>query len=361
MHIPFEWLTSEDQVVELDQQLDAGERLFVDTEFMRERTFYPRLALVQVHAAGKNYLIDPKPMQDGAPLTALLSRRPLVMHGCSEDLETFKAWPGFLPQSLADTQIAGAFGGHDLQCGYQRMVEIIHGVQLPKTATRTDWLRRPLSDEQLEYAVQDVHFLPGIHEQLLDKLRHLGRIDWWQEECQRLLDEAAQDADPLQLWSQIKGAAALDGAGRRALRRLAAWRDRSARARNLPRSFVLKDTELLALAQLSEPSRAALSGLALHPSFIRKFADEVLAELGASRGDEIPPPLPGMPDPQLRDLHKRLRKRVAEIAAAENVTPELLARRRWLEALARDPETVPAPMRGWRQTLVTDPLLDMLS
>ncbi len=360
MHIPYQWLQSEDQVAELDQQLDAAQVLFVDTEFMRERTFYPRLALVQIHAAGHNYLIDPKPMADGGPLMSLLSNRPLVMHGCSEDLETFKAWPGFLPRSLQDTQIAGAFGGYDLQCGYQRMVEIVHGVQLPKTATRTDWLRRPLSEEQLEYAVQDVHYLPGIHDTLLNKLGHLGRLEWWQEECQRLLNEAARESDPEQLWTQIKGAAALDGTAQRTLRRLAVWRDQSARARNLPRSFVLKDTEMLAVAQLAGPSRQALSGLSLHPSFVRKYADEVLAVIEQSHTDEIPEPLPGMPDPQLRELHKRLRQRVADIAAAENLTPELLARRRWLEALARDPDNVPEAMCGWRRTLVTEPLLEML-
>ena len=360
MTISYHWLDSADQVADLDRQWPLESPLFVDTEFMRERTYWPQLALVQINNGDDNWLIDPKPMQDGAPLAALLSRRTLVMHGCSEDLETFKAWPGFLPSRLEDTQIAGALCGYDLQCGYQKMVELTQSVSLPKSATRTDWLRRPLSTEQLEYAVQDVHYLPGVHATLLAALQQRGRVEWWQEECQRMLEDAGREADPQQLWTQIKGAGAVDGPARRNLRALAAWRDGKARELNLPRSFVLKDAEMLTLVQAGEMTRSRLAGLGLHPSFIRKHAEAVLAVLEDARHGDIPEPLPGMPDPQQRDLHKKLRKKVGEIAEQLQVTPEILARRRWLEALARNPEAVPAPMTGWRRELVTEPLLEML-
>jgi len=361
MTIAYQWVDSAEQVAALDRDWSLEAPLFVDTEFMRERTFWPQLALVQINNGHGNWLIDPVKMADGEPLKALLSRRTLVMHGCSEDLETFKYWPGFLPSALEDTQIAAALCGYDLQCGYQKIVELTQGVSLPKTATRTDWLRRPLSAEQLEYAVQDVLYLEDIRAQMVDKLRSRDRLGWWQEECARMLRDAGKEAEPDELWRQVKGAASLDGPARRALRALAAWRDARARERNIPRSFVLKDAELLTVVQTPGLTLNKLSTLGLHPSFLRKHGDALLAVLDVVQQGEIPEPLPGMPDPSERALHKRLRDKVNSIATALEVTPEILARRRWLEALARNPERIPEPMTGWRRSLVAEPLLELLS
>ena len=363
MTVEYQWLDSSEQVAELDRQWSLDQPLFVDTEFMRERTYWPQLALVQIHRgdgpSGKNWLIDPSNMTDTAPLTSLLSRRPLVMHGCSEDLETFKAWSGFFPVSLEDTQVAGAFAGYDLQCGYQKMVESVHGVSLPKTATRTNWLRRPLSEEQLEYAVQDVIYLPGIRDTLLEKMRSNDRLGWWQEECQRMLDDARRDIDPDSFWKQVKGAGALDEHGRRNLLQVAAWRDEVARKVDQPRSFVIKDAELLSIVQARNISARSLSDLA-HPSFVRKYGDQLMEQLALAAEREVPDALPGMPDPAQRALHKRLRAAVANIAEGLCITPEILARRRWIEALARDPSDIPEAMRGWRRELVVEPLLEII-
>lgn len=364
MTIEYQWLDSSEQVAELDRQWSLDQPLFVDTEFMRERTYWPQLALVQIHRgdgpSSQNWLIDPSKMADTAPLTSLLSRRPLVMHGCSEDLETFKAWSGFFPLSLEDTQVAGAFAGYDLQCGYQKMVEFVHGVSLPKTATRTNWLQRPLSTEQLEYAVQDVIYLPGIRDTLLEKMRANDRLGWWQEECQRMLDDARRDTDPDSFWKQVKGAGVLDEHGRRNLLQVAAWRDEVARKVDQPRSFVIKDAELLAIVQARNVSVRSLSDLGAHPSFVRKYGDQLMEQLELAAEREAPDALPGMPDPTQRALHKRLRSCVAGIAEDLGMTPEILGRRRWIEALARDPSDVPEAMRGWRRELVVEPLLEII-
>ena len=360
MTMNYQWLDTAEQVAELDRRWSHDAPLFLDTEFMRERTYWPALALVQINQDEGNWLIDPKPMSDGEPLKRLLSQRTLVMHGCSEDIETFKAWPGFIPAKIEDTQIAGALCGYDLQCGYQKIVELTQNVALPKGATRTDWLQRPLTAEQLEYAVQDVHYLPEVHRQLKAKLAERGRLAWWEEECARMLQDAAVEAKLDRLWAQVKGAGSLDGGARRNLRALAAWRDGKARDLNLPRSFIIKDVELLVLAQEASPTRSKLTDLGLHPSFIRKHAEEALAQIEAAQNDDIPDALPGMPDPAQRDMHKRLRKRVGEIAESLDVTPEILARRRWLEALTRNQEKNPDAMTGWRLKLVAEPLLEML-
>src|SRR5690606_18306148 len=150
-----------------------------------------------------------------------------------------------------------------------------------------------------------------------------------------------REPEPDELWRQVKGAASLDGPARRALRALAAWRDASARERNIPRSFVLKDAELLTVVQTPGLSLNKLSTLGLHPSFVRKHGEAMLAVLDGAQQGDIPEALPGMPDPTERALHKRLRDKVNSIAAALEVTPEVLARRRWLESLARHPERIP--------------------
>lgn len=361
MDIPYRWLRDNDAVAALAADLSPGQRLYIDTEFMRERTFFPKLALVQLNDGHENLLIDPLPLEDPGPLSRALATGPLVMHGCSEDLETLRTWPGMLPSRVEDTQIGAALAGFDLQCGYQRIVERLLGVELPKTATRTDWLRRPLSPQQLEYAVQDVHYLPAVHAEVVERLEKQGRTSWWEEECERLLCEADRQPEPELLWQQVKGAVVLDGPGRRRLRALAVWRDRQARSADLPRSFVVRDEQLVAVADANPGAMDALGSLDLHPSAIRRHGETLLALLAEASDGPEPPPLPGPPEPELRDLVKRLRKRVGDIAEGLSLTPEVLMRRKWLEALVRDPENPPPPLLGWRLDVVTRPLLEVLS
>lgn len=361
MKISYRWLSDTDAVAALATGVDHGQRLYVDTEFMRERTFFPTLALVQVNDGRDNHLIDPLPLTDPAPLAALVTRGTLVMHGCSEDLETLRTAPGVLPHRLEDTQVGAALVGFDLQCGYQRIVAELVGVELPKTATRTDWLQRPLSPQQLEYAVQDVHYLPAVHAEVVERLERAGRMDWWREECERLLRDAAREPDPETLWQGVKGAVMLDGPGRRRLRALAIWRDAQARRANLPRGFVIRDEQLVAIAAANPAGSGALAGLGLHPSALRRHGETLLALLAQAEEGPEPAPLPGPPEPALRDLVKRLRARTAEIAAALELTPEVLMRRKWLEALVRHPDDLPEPLLGWRRDVITRPLLEVLS
>ncbi|PKM22747.1 MAG: ribonuclease D [Gammaproteobacteria bacterium HGW-Gammaproteobacteria-14] len=356
----FQWLDSSEQVAALAARLTSGQPLFLDTEFMRERTFWARLALIQVNDGSACYLIDPLAANDTDAMLSLLVDRPLVMHGCSEDLEALSVWPGMRPAELRDTQIGAALCGQDMQCSYQKLVDMLLGVNLPKGATRTDWLQRPLSAEQLEYAAHDVEYLPGVYQSIYDQLAELGRLDWWKEECRRLQDDCQRVVPEDELWRQVKGAASLDGPARRRLRVLAAWRDSTARERNLPRSFVLKDLELIAVVNRVPVAVAELSALGLHPSALRRFGSELLAVLATAEQGEIPDPLPGMPEPALRDRIKRLRTGFASIAAEHGLAPEVLCRRRWLEALARDPDMMPEPLTGWRAALIGDRYRDWL-
>lgn len=347
----FHWIAEDNALVELADKQRPDQPLFLDTEFMRERTYWPHLALLQVNDGNGCHLIDPlttsvEPMHD------LLASRPLVMHACSEDLEALWVGCKVKPLEVLDTQIGAALCGHDMQSSYQKLVEKLLGVSLPKTATRTNWLQRPLTDEQLEYAAHDVEYLPGIFELLHERLEAQGRLGWWREECARLVNDCQSTTAPDDLWRQVKGAASLDGPSRRRLRRLASWRDASARQRDIPRSFVLKDAEMLSIASQDIQQRSQLAAIGLHPSALRRFADELLALLSEADQGDIPEALPGIPEPALRERIKRLRDYFSKLAASHELAPEVLARRRWVEALARNPETMPEPFSGWRAELI---------
>ncbi|MBP21597.1 MAG: ribonuclease D, partial [Alcanivorax sp.] len=179
------WCDNSDDISSWRSGLAATTPLYLDTEFMRERTFWPQLALVQVHDGEQIRLIDTT-KASGSDLAPLFQQHTLVMHACSEDLEAIAAFSGDYPAAIEDTQIAAALTGEDMQLGYQRVVQMLLGVDLPKGATRTNWLKRPLSQEQLLYAEDDVKYLPEVTDILRGRLVNLGRESWWREECERL-------------------------------------------------------------------------------------------------------------------------------------------------------------------------------
>ncbi|HAB08742.1 MAG TPA: ribonuclease D, partial [Alcanivorax sp.] len=233
------WCDSTDSLRDWADGLAPDQPLYLDTEFMRERTYFPRLALVQVHDGERIRLIDTTRV-DPTALVPLFAERPLIMHACSEDLEALASFAGAYPRRVRDTQIAAALTGEDMQVGYQRLVENRMGVSLAKGATRTDWLKRPLSEEQLLYAEDDVKYLPELAEQLQAELERLGRLEWWYEECARLRDDARRRAEPQAVWRQVKGAGNLQGRELAVLEALADWREATARERDLPKGFVLR-------------------------------------------------------------------------------------------------------------------------
>ena len=356
----YQWLDSDTALRAWLAGLEPQTPLYLDTEFMRERVFWAQLSLVQINTGREMVLIDPLQVSIEL-LTELVAGRHLVMHGCSEDLEVLWQSTGRLPASIGDTQVAAALTGSALQSGYQRLVSDWLGIELPKGATRTDWLQRPLSAEQLRYAVQDVQYLAPLAERLHERLHEQGRLSWWQEECARMLREATRTPEATELWRQIKGAGKLPPDQRAVVQSLAAWRDEQARARNLPRGFVIRDQDLLQLAERKPASTGELRGMGLHPAMIRRDGEALLARIQAADFDHPPPAPAGPPDRAQRTLIKRLREEVGAKARALGLEPEVLMRRRWLEALARDPETIPEPLTGWRRELITEPLLELMA
>lgn len=342
--------------------------LGLDTEFVRTNTFFHKLGLIQVSDGRTSWLIDPLAARDLSPLAAVFRSPGIkVLHSASEDIEVFYRNLGVLPEPLFDTQVAGALAGAGAFLSYQKIVAAYLGVELAKEETRTDWIARPLSAAQLAYAAEDVAFLVPLYERLRSDLEAQGRLSWPFEDSAALLDTSRFEEDSEGAYLRVKGAGRLDRRQLAALRSLAAWRDREARRRDLPRSFVLKEDLLLALATRRPKLMRDLQKLPSYdPRQGARDAEtwlQLIEEVEALPESELPPRITGKPlSPAVRDLENRLRERVRKKAAALNVPPEVLAPRRTLDALLRltvgkDDPRLPRELEGWRREVIGEDLL----
>lgn len=247
---------------ELTDRLQAARpsRIGLDTEFIRERTYWPQLALVQMAIGEEILLIDPLIPGMNAALKEWLIATDIVkvMHSASEDLVTFKCACGALPRPLFDTQIAAALAGVGGGMGYQKLVQEVTGTLLTKGETRSDWMRRPLSPAQLEYAADDVRYLFAIHDELTRRLAEQGRLEWLAEDADRLL--ATVEHDDGERWPHVSLRAAqfLEPAAQRRLLRLLRWRDLQARQSDRPRSWILENELASQLARFPPADLEAL-------------------------------------------------------------------------------------------------------
>ncbi len=359
------WIDSSAELAELCERLRSQGAVALDTEFMRSRTFYPLPALVQLGDGKRCYLIDNLAIEDLEPLRALLvdTRVVKIMHSCSEDLETLDRLLGVVPEPIFDTQIAAAITGMRSGLGYAATVSALLQIDLPKSETRSDWLQRPLSESQKNYAALDVAWLPLVYALLLKKLREQDRLDWLREDCSALI-EAARNPEPFdQYYRKVKGAWRLNSDQLAVLQDLCAWREREARARNMPRNHLLKENVCMSLAQAMPKYLATLSQPGLEGKTLRKYGETLLQIITAAGGREDKPPR--LPQPLNRaqgEVLKLLREDVNALAEAANLPPEILVRKKELETLVQSgtPE-LEGRLCGWRRQVVGEPLIKALN
>jgi ribonuclease D len=340
-----------------------GAAVAIDTEFVRERTYYPRLCLVQAAISGDILLVDALAIADGGALTRDIAGRGRLklLHAARQDIEALLPLTGAPLAPVFDTQQAAALLGFPAQVGYSELVRQLLGVTLAKGHARTDWARRPLSREQLAYAADDVRYLPALADALEERLAAAGRRAWLDEEAAALDDVTLYRVDPEQAWRRLKGLERLDAAAVRAAQGLAAWRERRAMARDLPRGWVLPDAAIYELALARPRTREALARIAaVPPGTAARAADELLAVIAESEpGDVGAADARGRPAPEELRLQKTLQQRLGEIAAELGIQPEILATRRELAALARGARDLPV-LSGWRRAVVGEALLAAL-
>jgi ribonuclease D len=338
------------------EELTAVPYLALDTEFLRDQTYYPKLCLIQVAAPGAEGIIDPLAKDlDLGPFYELLKRPDIVkvLHAARQDIEIFYLQAGVIPDPLFDTQVAAMVCGFGDAASYETLARKLAGVEIDKSARFTDWSHRPLSKRQLEYALADVTHLRVIYEKLSAQLARSGRAQWVEEEISALKDPKLYRLDPELAWRRLKPRTS----NKRflgMLAALAAWREREAQARDIPRGRVLKDEALTEIAAHPPESGEGLERIRAVPKgFANSRMGKSLME-AVEAGRHQPPPegpahVPNRrrrdPSPATIDLLKTLLRLRAEAA---HVAPRLIANSEDIEKLAAYEDEDVAALHGWR-------------
>ncbi|HTV51944.1 MAG TPA: ribonuclease D [Steroidobacteraceae bacterium] len=353
-------VTRPEELASLSGRLAAAAHLGLDTEFLRERTYRAELCLLQIADTHGPLCIDPLALPSLAPLARVMgaSGPVKIMHASRQDIEVLLPIVGMV-QPVFDTQIAASLVGMPAQIGYGELVRRMLGVELSKAHTRTDWSARPLTPEQLAYALDDVRYLLPLMRELESQIERLGRGAWLREELAQLADARAYVSDPPSAWTRIKGLRGLDPARARLARELAAWRERRAIERNRPRGWILDDASLRDIVVRAPRSMSELAALeSLPPAVLRHCGADILQRLhAADLPSELPPVnLRVRPDPAKSALLRQLSAIHQALAAELALSPEVLATRRDLERLAEGERDVPV-LQGWRRAVIGERLL----
>lgn len=320
--------------------LTEDQILSLDTEFERRTTFFPKPALLQIQFGSVSYLMDPLACKQLDDFFKALSKNTLLMHACREDLEVFREMSIQPIQNFFDTQIAASLLGFDAQVSYQNLVYEFLGVELSKSETCSDWLQRPLSQEQIQYAADDVIHLKQINTILIEKLEALNRLDWYQQEMsflQSLVNAPAED----DYYFKMKGLGRLTQQQLLACYHFILWRDKLAKSKNIPRGFILKDKGLLQIIKLvgqQEITNNLLHRLDDVPApFIRRYGVELCELLkNAETSVQAQAAIEKLPK-DLPDTSKKLKKNLKEfrdgLASQLNLKAEVLLSNRLLDQL----------------------------
>lgn len=371
MAIDIHWIRDDASLAQHCVEWQSLPFVALDTEFMRVDTFYPIAALLQIGDGSRAYLIDPLLINDWQPLSALLENPAVikVVHACSEDLEVLLRLTGSLPAPLFDTQLAAAYLNLGFSMGYSRLVQEVLGIELPKGETRSDWLQRPLSETQISYAAEDAVHLAEVYSILQPKLSE-EKHAWLLDDGAELVANLRRETDPYELYRDAKLAWKLSRAQLAVLRELCAWREREARARNLPRNRIVREHSLWPLARTQPDNLAALAKIDdIHPKTVRQDGEFLLDLIKASASlppEQWPPALPEPLPIEASAILKTLRMIGQQHAEQLNMAPELMLRKKTLEALLKSgypngPYQLPDSLRGWRRELMGQALLDSLA
>ena len=368
------YITSPEPLRRLCAQAQTEGRLAIDLEFIRENTYVPQLALVQIAVSDTCAIVDPLAVDDLSPLVEVLTDPGIfkVLHAAGQDVEVLHWHTGRLAEPVFDTQIAAALVGLGEQLSYGRLVDLLLGVSLTKGESYSDWLRRPLLPSQTQYALDDVRYLLPMHDRLSKRLDGMGRTAWAADECRKFTDPALYERDPRTLYRRIRNGKSLSPQGLAVLRELAAWRDEEAQRRNRPHGRVLSNEILADLARRAPQTRADLQRLrGLPQRELERSTDAILAAV--QRGLDVPDADQPQPETQNHRLApseeltvKFLDASLKALCQREKLPPSFIANRNDLETLVRRYrkgrlaiEGSPV-LEGWRGELVGKDLLAVL-
>jgi len=332
----------------------------VDTEFMRERTYWPILCLVQIAGPEEAAAIDAlAPGVDLTPLLTLMADESTlkVFHAARQDIEIFVNLSGTVPRPLFDTQVAAMVCGFGDAASYETLVGKLAQASLDKSSRFTDWSRRPLTERQIRYALADVVYLRTVYEQLQQRLASNGRANWFAEEMAELSNSATYRSDPSEAWRRFRLRGRVDPRFFGVLREVAAWRETAARQRNLPRGRIMRDEAVLEIAAHIPKTIEALARTRSLSKGVAegKMGNEILDAIQRGLADmaalELPAHPRADPPPGLGPLIELLRVLLKQRCEEHQVAQKLLATAEDLEAIAADDEAPVRALSGWRREI----------
>jgi ribonuclease D len=366
------YINSQNELTDLCQQLANSEYLCVDTEFVRTRTFYPKLGLIQVCNGQYLALIDPIAIRDLSDFWQLLADESLtkVLHAGSEDIEIFAHLAPEPIRNIVDTQILMAFAGFGLSMGYAAMVAHFTDVSLDKSESRTDWLKRPLTEQQILYAQEDVSYLYQIYPDVIATVTKLGVLDYALAECQLAVDKKYQPIALDMLYQSVKSASNLQGAALNRLKYLAQWRYQQAIEKDKPQSFIVKDMTLVLAAKYNPKSVAQLFHIEGIDEKDARYQGKALIAImaKANKVDEsdYPPDIVKVERISgYKEKMQQVKRCLADIAKQYHVPESVLYAKKHIHQLLRaylaDDKTVGSVelLTGWRGELCQQPLLSL--
>lgn len=346
-----------DQPDTLAPALVNQEHLGVDTEFMREKTYFAQLCLLQIATPDDIYCVDPLTESGQQTFWRQLLERDWVVHSARQDIEVVYQSAGSMPVSLFDTQVAAGLLGYAAQIGYAGLINELFGVEMAKSHTRADWARRPLREAFLQYAAEDVEHLLPAFDTLSEQLERKGRLEWALEDSRALLDARLYEIDAAQAIERLKGARNFRGRRRAAAARLAAWRESEAIKRDRPRQWIARDNVLLEIAYHLPSSRKQLEGLeGMPPKLVSRVGKHLLEEVAASARDENDYRPPRPPSESQKGLLKELQAEVSQAADVLGIAAETVASKRELSAIIISGNRVSRVFSGWRKDVIGDAL-----
>ncbi len=367
----YQFITTNTALEDVCKAASEVSQIALDTEFVRIRTYYPHLGLIQMFDGKQISLIDPLTITEWTPFVELLTNPAVLkyLHAGSEDLEVFSHQFGCVPTPMIDTQVVAAFLGYPISCGFATLVEKYEHIALDKSESRTDWLARPLTEKQCQYASGDVFYLLPLAKKLIAQAQEAGYMDAIVDECEMIAERRQETVSPELAYRDIGNAWQLRGQQLACLKMLAEWRLNQARARDMALNFVVREEHLWSVARYLPTSLAELDALSLSGQEIRCHGRRLLdfvAKAKQIKDEDCPEPIGNLIEqPNYKKAFKAIKTVIQEVSEGQRYNPELLASRRQINQLLNIHWKIktgePELLSRWRKALLAEKITAILA
>lgn len=367
----YQFITTNTALEDVCKAASEVSQIALDTEFVRIRTYYPHLGLIQMYDGKQISLIDPLTITEWTPFVELLTNPAVLkyLHAGSEDLEVFSHQFGCVPTPMIDTQVVAAFLGYPISCGFATLVEKYEHIALDKSESRTDWLARPLTEKQCQYASGDVFYLLPLAKKLIAQAQEAGYMDAIVDECEMIAERRQETVSPELAYRDIDNAWQLRGQQLACLKMLAEWRLNQARARDMALNFVVREEHLWSVARYLPTSLAELDALSLSGQEIRCHGRRLLdfvAKAKQIKDEDCPEPIGNLIEqPNYKKAFKAIKTVIQEVSEGQRYNPELLASRRQINQLLNIHWKIktgePELLSRWRKALLAEKITAILA